>query len=266
MDSDLSSKLTDIDFNVRYDALDDVTDEQTLIEVATDDVDDYIRYKAFKLLKIHHPDSFILFDSYFVSKCSDELLLTYIVKDSMYSSPKLVCGKPISKDIVVPYLVLYDTRWEIRASAVGNPRLRDENLLKDVVFYDYHHGVRRAALENPNLKIQPLFELIGLHESEYGLRIAAAKRIESEEVLSEIALNDERWAVRRSAIENVHLKNQDPLIKAALNDPIIEVRMAAIEKITDENALMHMADKDKVKKVRTKAAERLNELDTDLNE
>ena len=166
MDLDLPSQLKDSDFNVRHKSLDDVSDEKILIEIATNDLDDYVRYKAFLKLRDYYPDSFMLFGPEFILQCSDEILLTFIVKDSMYSSPKIACGRPIDKDVFVQYLVLYDERSNIRACAVENPNLRDENLLKEVVLYDYNHRVRQAALRNPNLNIQPLFELMACHDSD----------------------------------------------------------------------------------------------------
>ena len=263
MDSEISSKLKDMDFNVRYRALDDVTDEDTLIKVATEDFDDYIRYKAYIRLRVHHPDSFILFDAYFVSKITNELLLTYIVRDSMYSSPKLVCGHVISRDDLVPYLVLYDRRWEIRAAAVRNPHMRDENLLKDVVLYDYHQGVRKAAMSNPNLEIQSLFELMARHDSDSGIRCQATKRLDDEELLVDLALNDSNGSVRWAAVENPNLRNETALIYAAFNDCHTNVRLAAIDRITDEKALARIACEDKVRKVKAKAVGRLKMTNPD---
>ena len=260
MDLDLPSQLNDNDFNVRHKALDDVSDEKILIEVATNDADDYVRYKAFLKLKDYYPDSFMLFDPAFVFGCSDEILLTFIVKDSLYSSPKIACGRPIDKDVFVQYLVLYDERSNIRACAVENPNLRDENLLKDVVLYDYNHRVRQAALRNPNLNIQPLFELMACHDSDDGVRFEATRRLDDEDVLMDIAVNESKASIRSAAVNNPHLYNERVLIKAALNDPVDYVRQGAIHKITNEIVLARIARQDESKVVRLEAKNRLNEI------
>ncbi len=260
MDLDLPSQLKDADFKVRHKALDDVSDEKILIEVATNDADDYVRYKAFLMLRDYFPDSFMLFDPEFVLGCSDEILLTFIVKDSMYSSPKIACGRPIDKDVFVQYLVLYDDRSNIRACAVENPNLRDENLLKDVVLYDYNHHVRAEALQNPNLNMQPLFELMACHDSDNGVRFEATKRLEDEEILMDIAVNEPKASIRSAAVSNPHLYNERVLIKAALNDPADYVRQGAIHKITNELVLARIARDDESKVVRIEAKNRLKEI------
>jgi len=260
MDLDLPSQLNDNDFNVRHKALDDVSDEKILIEVATNDLDDYVRYKAFLKLRDYYPDSFMLFSPEFILQCSDEILLTFIVKDSMYSSPKIACGRPIDKDVFVQYLVLYDDRSNIRACAVENPNLRDENLLKEVVLYDYNHRVRQAALRNPNLNIQPLFELMVGHDSDDGVRFEATRRLDDEDVLTDIAVNDPKASIRSAAVNNPHLYNERILIKAALNDVVDYVRQGAIHKITNEIVLSRIARQDESKVVRLDAKNRLKEI------
>ena len=260
MDLDLPSQLKDSDFNVRHKSLDDVSDEKILIEIATNDLDDYVRYKAFLKLRDYYPDSFMLFGPEFILQCSDEILLTFIVKDSMYSSPKIACGRPIDKDVFVQYLVLYDERSNIRACAVENPNLRDENLLKEVVLYDYNHRVRQAALHNPNLNIQPLFELMACHDSDDGVRFEATRRLDDEDVLMDIAINEPKASIRSAAVNNPHLYNERVLIKVALNDHADYVRRGAIHKITNELVLARIARQDESKVVRLEAKNRLKEI------
>jgi len=65
------------------------------------------------------------------------------------------------------------------------------------------------------------------------------------------------WKVREAAIEK--LTDQNVLIDIAKNDEDYNVRTAAIEKITDQNVIIDVAKTDKNDKVRTAARNKISD-------
>ncbi len=91
--------------------------------------------------------------------------------------------------------------------------------------------------------------------SEVARRSAAADRIESQDLLEWLALNDDQWIVRSKAIARV--TDQAVLSSVALNDPDGAVRLAAVERVDDQQALVRVVFNDPCDFVRSRSVERL---------
>lgn len=77
--------------------------------------------------------------------------------------------------------------------------------------------------------------------SDSSIRQDAVKELTDEEILIDIAENDEHKFVRKAAVENPNLKNQKVLIEIARNDKCEYVRYSAIDKITNQEILAEIA-------------------------
>ncbi len=86
-------------------------------------------------------------------------------------------------------------------------------------------------------------------------KIAAATRVESQDLLAWLALNDDHWAVRSTAVARV--TDQAVLAAVALNDADGAVRRAAVEHLDDQDALARIVFADAREYVRSACVPRL---------
>ena len=77
--------------------------------------------------------------------------------------------------------------------------------------------------------------------SDSSVRQDAVKELTDEQILIDIAENDEHKFVREAAVENPNLKNEKVLIEIARNDKCEYVRYSAIDKITNQEVLAEIA-------------------------
>lgn len=126
-------------------------------------------------------------------------------------------------------------------------RICDESLMEDndlslllesVALSDPEVLLRKAALEIPNFKNQNVLCDIAKNSSEDDLRRIAVSKIIDEDVLADFALNDSSVFVRREAIQNLNLKNDDILIDVVKSDFDEFNRYWACQKIEDEDFLL----------------------------
>ena len=82
------------------------------------------------------------------------------------------------------------------------------------------------------------------------VRVQAIRRITDEMMLTDIALNSTQALMRKTAVENENLKNQETLARIVLNDETDSIRLPALKKVHDEHLLMNIAMNEKRKKGR----------------
>lgn len=92
-----------------------------------------------------------------------------------------------------------------------------------------------------------LYDIVKTSKSK-NIRYKAIRRITDEKMLVDIALNSTHMLMRKTAIENENLKNQEVLTQIVLNDKIVSIRIRAVEKVYDENLLMNIAMNEKREK------------------
>lgn len=120
-------------------------------------------------------------------------------------------------------------------------------LLENVALRDPEVLLRKAALEIPNFRNQFVLRDIAKNSSEDDLRRIAVSKIIDEDVLAGFALNDSNIFVRREAIQNQNLKNNNVLIDVVKSDFDEFNRYWACQKIEDGDFLLKIIYDDSFK-------------------
>ena len=113
----------------------------------------------------------------------------------------------------------------LRSTAVS--KIRDEDMLINLIDNHYDWHVRYEAIRNPNMSNEKIFEQVALLDEDYMVRREAVKRLQNQDLLVYSLKNDEDPIVRINALNKI--KNRDLIIFAAKKDPNWRVREAAIK-------------------------------------
>ena len=181
----------------------------------------------------------------FIDYVEDEDVLKSIASDD-YSTE--VCIKSMGKIGDADFLAdicLNHPDVEVRLAALN--RILDDSLLKDdelnslledIVFNDPEYFVCRFACRHLSNQ-EALLRIIELSGDEIISGIAVSK-ITDEEVLIDLALNSPHDHIRREAIDNPNLKDNDALSEIILKEDNEFNRYWACGKITDRQYLLNL--------------------------
>jgi hypothetical protein len=156
----------------------------------------------------------------------------------------------IYKPEILVQIAVKDKEWMVREAAVK--KIEDQNTLIFIARNDGDLSVRKEAI----LKLTDQTVLIDIAKNGYfNDRPVATTLITNQDVLEDLALNDEYFVVRKEAVHK--LNNQKILGEIAKNDQEKQVREAATEKLENQELLIDIAFNDKDEYVRGDAVSRI---------
>lgn len=149
----------------------------------------------------------------------------------------------------------------IRQAAIE--KLTDISILIDLAQNDSRADTRLRAINmlghraRSAAECQTLFERTAIHEPDNKLRLAAVCKLDNQNLLKQIAKNDNYEYIRLEAVKR--LTDQSVLEYIAKNDLSFVVRDMAIERLTDQSALEHIARNETARSLRKKALEKIQD-------
>ena len=228
-------KLQHPNWRIRKAAIQKVTDQKVLIDVAKNDEDRFVREAA-------------------ITQLTDQKVIVDIAKnDKTYSVRKAAIEKLTDKKSLAD-IAKNDTTYSVRNSAYKKMGKEDcQQALIDVVRNDKNKNVRKVAVEK--ITDQKVLVDIAKNDKAYSVHKAAIEKIIDQKVIVDIAKNDTTYSVRKAAIER--LTDQKTLADIAKNDEDRFFRKAAIKKVTDQKVLVDVAKNDEDRFVREAAIEKV---------
>jgi hypothetical protein len=109
-----------------------------------------------------------------------------------------------------------------------------------------------------NITDQALLAKLAIEDDDWCVRQTAVERLSSQAALAKVALEDKEPKIRLVAIEA--LTDQAVLARVAIEESNWRVRVAAVEKLTDQAVLAKVGIEDKVSSVRDAAKNRISTL------
>jgi len=149
------------------------------------------------------------------------------------------------------------SNWKIRKSAVM--KLKDKEILKNIVVNDKNYKVRIAAIKNRHFSDQTLITQIVKIDKRLEVRKAAVEKINDSSLLANIAKNHEDAIVRKEAVKNSCFNDDKILSNISLQDSDSSVRIAAIKKLSDQELFIKIASNDKNYDVRLTAIDKIED-------
>ncbi len=195
-------------------------------------------------------------------RINDPALMADLAKNDNNAAVRLTAAKKITDPAILGDLASYDDSSEVRLTAVQ--KLEDQSILADVAMYDGSEDVRKAAVAA--LNDQNLLARLVYDTNYKEIRKAAVDKITDENILNEVAEKTQyeniRWAIhgRMGTVkfdELRRLEDEETLREIAMDDDNLEFRLTATRFITKPKILRSLVKNSKDPKVREAAAQQL---------
>ena len=224
-------------YHVRRTAIEKIHSAEVLKRIATGDKDPFIRSTACENIN----DEKTLISIYHENREFS------IVRDKVVKHPS------VTNKAFLAEVLKNDSDENTRISAIS--KITDEDLLKFAVENDLSYHVREIAVRRIDDE-ETLFQVASNDPSQSVICLAITK-IENEDYLNELVKHENNFA-RKEVIKNKNFNNERILSQLALNDPEFNVRKTATQLTTDEETLMQIALNDPIKDIRILACENDN--------
>ena len=245
---------------VRQAAVEKLTDQAVLAEIAGTDGDNDVRKAAVAKLtdqaalaevakNIWRPDVQMAA----VAKLTDQVVLAEIAKTCSNNDIRQAALGKLTDQALLAEVARNGIRAEVQMAAVA--KLTDQAVIAKVAKTCSKYA-REAAVEK--LIDQAVLAEIATKDSDWNVRYAAVRKLTDQALLAEIAKTDSERGVRQAAVKN--LTDQVVLAEIARSDTGFLVRRAAVKKLTDEVALAEIAKTDSIGVWREAAIARLAEV------
>ena len=245
---------------VRQAAVEKLTDQAVLAEIAGTDGDNDVRKAAVAKLtdqaalaevakNIWRPDVQMAA----VAKLTDQVVLAEIAKTCSNNDIRQAALGKLTDQALLAEVAKNGIRAEVQMAAVA--KLTDQAVIAKVAKTCSKYA-REAAVEK--LIDQAVLAEIATKDSDWNVRYAAVRKLTDQALLAEIAKTDSERGVRQAAVKN--LTDQVVLAQIAKTDSERGVRQAAVKKLTDEVALAEIAKTDSIGVWREAAIARLAEV------
>ncbi|MHA2030951.1 MAG: HEAT repeat domain-containing protein [Candidatus Kariarchaeaceae archaeon] len=214
---------TDPSPDVRRSAISSLENLELLKQICLEDLDDHVRETAVKQLNY---------------SCQD-ILSRVATEDPNWMVRHAAIWKIRANgenDDVLHKIAREDSHEEVRKAAVD--RLTGENLLHDIVMKDLSEKVKLSGILKIN-KNQALLSDIAVNCTATKIREIAVSKIDNQNLLKIIAVEDRNRWVREQAVNNMISDGDglEYLTKIAMNDSDENVRYSAIKKIKADSYL-----------------------------
>jgi hypothetical protein len=188
-----------------------------------------------------------------LGKLTDQALLAEVAKNGIRAEVQMAAVAKLTDQAVIAKVAKTCSKYA-REAAVE--KLIDQAVLAEIATKDSDWNVRYAAVRK--LTDQALLAEIATKDSDWNVRYAAVRKLTDQALLAEIAKTDSERGVRQAAVKN--LTDQVVLAQIAKTDSERGVRQAAVKKLTDEVALAEIAKTDSIGVWREAAIARLAEV------
>ncbi|WP_298523737.1 hypothetical protein [uncultured Methanobrevibacter sp.] len=175
-----------------------------------------------------------------VSKITDDNVLKDIFRNDSVLMVKITAANTIADVDFLSDECMNNPQGHIRHAILN--RILDENLLEEdrlnsllahLALTDPEDIVRQIACKNLGSEFQEIFIYIAKSQSDETIRCEAASKITDEDILKDLAINDENIFVRLDAISNRNMTDIDALVEVVKNDENEFNRFSALSKILD---------------------------------
>jgi hypothetical protein len=205
-------------------AVEELTDQTLLTEIAKNDEDARVRTAA-----VNNPN------------LTDQILLAEIVKDSVGSDVREAAVEKLADQSLLAGIAKNDEDARVRRAAVNNPRLSDQTLLAEIARTSAAGDVRQAAVER--LTDQTLLCKIAEDDKDGRVRAAAVKNsnLTDQILFARIAKYGRDGDLRKAAVERLASQEQQLLADVAMTDPYEGAAKAALAAIVDQALVADVA-------------------------
>ena len=191
-----------------------------------------------------------------VEKINDQELIKKIAQTDEHEWVRSEAVRKLLDQKLIAEIAKNDKHWEPRQAAVQ--MLSEQKLLIEIARTDKEPSVRNSAVEK--ITDHNVLVMIAKSDEDSSVRKNATEKIIDQSVLIEIARKDNRFEVRIKAVANPHFNDQKILGEIAQNrNEDWQVRRAAVEKITDQELLVEILQKDESPSVRDAAKEKITD-------
>ncbi len=257
--------LSDEERKVRWAATDKITNQTklaqtTLAQIALSDKDHFVRYKATEkitdqkiLTQIALSDDDQLIRQSATEKITDQTILAEIALSDSHDRVRNCATKKIIDQKILTQIALSDDDKDVRLLATE--KTTNQTILAEIALSDKECRIRLAAVKN--LEDQNTLEKIALSDKDYNLRVSAIEKIIDQITLTHIALSDDDFMIRLSATKKI--TDQTILAQIAFSNDHEAIREIAIKNLEDQNTLTKIALSDKDDSARLFATEKITD-------
>ena len=177
-----------------------------------------------------------------VSKITDDNVLKDIFRNDSVLMVKISAANAIDDVDFLFDECMNNPQSHIRHAILN--RILDEKLLEEdrlnsllahMALNDPEDIVSQIACKNLGSEFQEIFIYLAGSQSDEALRCEATSKITDENVLKDLATNDENIFVRLEAISNINMNDLDALVEVVKNDENEFNRFSALSKILDSD-------------------------------
>jgi len=175
-----------------------------------------------------------------IEELDDQVILVKTVKNEKEWSCEVrgTAVKKITDPAILIDVAKNDRDRFVAMAAVNNPNIIDQATLADIAKNAKDSYVRISAADKLNgcdLK-QNVYAEIARSDEFSEFRNEVVKKLTDQVALADLAKNDKYYVIRKAAVNNPYLINQDILAEIAKKDEEEnDVRLSALSKITDQN-------------------------------
>lgn len=183
-------------------AADQITDQFVALDIAKNVKDRAIRLIAANKIK----DENLLWDAAENSKFFDVRSFAYErLGENNKSIAEIVINTKKNKNVdeIFNKIVDEETLKDIAIEAIDKnyrrlslEKIEDADILYDLVFKAKDSSIRKSAVNKENFADEDVLKRVVLEDKDEGVKIAAVKKIENEEILAEIATQEENAKIR----------------------------------------------------------------------
>jgi len=236
LDNALRQALQSYDWSVRKSAVEKLTDQTTLNNIAKNDTAFQVYEVAIEKVLSQSVLADIAINSNDSNKCycaacaiSDQKTLADVAANAKCEDALKEVVKKLEDKSLLEEIAKNNEFFRVRAEAVR--KIDDQSLLSHIAEKDTDSYPREEAVKK--ITDQDVLFKIAKNDSDNFVRDSATQRLTVQKHLSEIAQNDNYYGVRLTAVLNENMKDQTVLEYIVKNEKKGEVRMAAADKLTD---------------------------------
>ena len=252
--------LNDEDAGIRSTVIQNITDQKVLNQIVLKDDDSAVRLAAIPLItnqkvlaKVALEDNDSMVKKEAVKKITDQEVLIKIALNDKDVLTRWRAVKKITNQEVLIKIALSNEDEDVRWEAVE--KIKDQKVLAQIALKDEDEDVRLQAVEK--ITDQKLLGQIALKDTDKHIRLVAFTKITDQKLLEQIALISKDSNIRARATSKI--KDQKVLAQIALKDEDEDVRMIAVTNITDQKVLGQIALKDKDEHIRLVAVDKITD-------
>ncbi|MFZ0473387.1 MAG: hypothetical protein WAL94_12290 [Bacteroidales bacterium] len=210
------ASLTSPDYTKRIQAVNKLTDQNTLYKVASTDSNLEVRIAA-------------------LNRISDQNILYKMAMEEKDPKVRLIAFNGISDQNLINNLAVMSTDKELQLSAIT--KVTDQDILHKIALKNMLTEVRMAAFNR--ITDQNIINNLAVASPDAKMRLKAIATVSDQDLLYRIVLDDPNTEIKMTALGRI--SDQVIIKKFALESKYENIRLVAIHNLTDEDALYKIA-------------------------